>query len=145
MSYTFDPAREAAFNRGQSSRNYRDARKLARQAADQYEWARQHARYVNAPWEGNPAKQEALVRSLVSLADTLLDASWAATDRAREYAARARRYEAQAAEQFESYLRLTRYEAEHQTDPCLYSEGKVSSRGACYCASCRLDLAEGTR
>lgn len=142
MTYHFDPAAEAASARSSSRRDYSQARRLAKQAAEQYEWARKHSRHLNAPWLDNSAEQERLVRALIRLADTLLSSSFHATDRAREYAARARRYEAEAAEQHERYVTALRAEAEAQTEPCLWSEGKVASRGQCYCASCRLDLAE---
>ena len=99
MSYV-NYEREADNHRKQSARSYYDSRKYARKAADEYRHAIQQKRNAEffahfRPHDiDNPAaKCEEYLRTIIRLADTYLDSSFHATERARFYAQLARDYD----------------------------------------------------
>ena len=103
--YTGDPAAQAAEYRAEAGRTYKHGRTDARRAADFYQVAanrrRQAAWLTRRPdlWDdiGTPAQEEAAAESLARVADLFLHRSFAATDRAADARALARRYDAIAA------------------------------------------------
>ena len=103
MTYV-DYAERASECRKMVKQCYYRSRKAAKDAAREYDYARQYAR--NAEFfahfrptydtDGHPtaATFESLVRTTLSLADTFLNSSFASFERAREYAQLARDYDA---------------------------------------------------
>ncbi len=106
MSYT-DYRAEADKCRRDSQRAYREARKDAEFAESQYRagrnlrrhaaWLARHPDLSSADY-GSPASWEESARITEQLADTMLQCSFSATARARDYAAMARGYDRMAAE-----------------------------------------------
>jgi len=104
MTYTGTHTAAAAEHRRERDRQWYRARKDARFAAEQYARAASYASH--AAWlsrhpdlwtvDDTPATWEDNARSTAKLADTMLRASFGATEHARFYSALARRYDAMA-------------------------------------------------